>query len=123
MRVGDEVVLEEQSPSQPFSTVFEDDGGTGYFYALDHRGQENPIVDALCIYTVATFAEADREHSVQICWSDDGMKSGLLVDGLVHAVFDFAAKRGFCRIGFPPSVMAWNAFDHRWSDAALDLLR
>ena len=40
------------------------------------------------------------------------------------AVYDFAARRGWCRSGFPVrTTTGWTAFEHRWDDAALDLFR
>jgi hypothetical protein len=49
--VGKVTIVESSSPSQPLASVFEDDGDTGYFYALDLRRQEMPIRDALHTYT------------------------------------------------------------------------
>ena len=46
-------VVEAQSPTTGFGVVFEDDGTTGYLYALDLGRGDNRICDALQIYTVA----------------------------------------------------------------------
>jgi hypothetical protein len=123
LHVGVETVMEGRSPSHPFSTVFEDDGDTGYFYALDLGGNGNPIVDAMQIYNVASAVDKERPSRLQISWSSDGRKSALLINGYIHALFDFAARRGYCRTNFPAPNHAWTEFDHRWSDEALDLLR
>jgi hypothetical protein len=45
----------------------------------------------------------------------------LTINGRAHAVFDFAAKRGYCRTGFPPPSKRWSAEGHAWDDAALRL--
>jgi hypothetical protein len=51
IRVGQGVVIESRPTDPPFWVVFEDDGDTGYLYALDaRRGDEDPIFDALHVY-------------------------------------------------------------------------
>jgi hypothetical protein len=47
---GTPTTIEAPSPSVPLAVVFEDDGDTGYFYALELEDRDNPIVDALHIY-------------------------------------------------------------------------
>jgi hypothetical protein len=55
-----------------------------------------------------------------ILWSADGMKCVLLINDYPHAVFDFAARRGYCRTNFPNSAgdegRSWNTSDHQWKD-------
>lgn len=34
-QVGSPTIIDEDSPDKPFAAVFEDDGDTGYFYAVD----------------------------------------------------------------------------------------
>ena len=52
-RPGSREALEASSPSRPWMSVFEEDGETGYFYALDReRWHGNRIVDAIQIYTM-----------------------------------------------------------------------
>ena len=41
--VGRAVVAQGKSPSANFAAVFEDDGQTGYFYALDLSSEIQPI--------------------------------------------------------------------------------
>jgi hypothetical protein len=122
IHVGKEVVVEGASPSPPFVAVFEDDGETGYFYALDTTRGENPILDALHIYDVESVTDKHLPSNVQIVWSMDDRKVALLINGYPHAVFDFTAKRGYCRSGFPPpSEHEWSAQGHEWDDAVLKL--
>jgi hypothetical protein len=125
IRVGQKVVIEGASPCMPVAAVFEDDGDTGYFYALDNSRQDNPIVDALHIYDVAEVADRDIPSQVQILWSADGLKAALSINGYIHAVFDFEARRGYCRDGFPPPVQSsgWTRYRHEWDDKAIDLFR
>ena len=117
--VGKAMVLESSSPATQFATVFEDEGETGYFYALN-SGLEEPILDALHIYNVTSVKDGDIPSSVQIAWSDDGLKSALIINDYVHAVFDFESQRGYCRTGFPP-ITDWSQDGHEWSDKAIEL--
>jgi hypothetical protein len=117
---GQAVVIEGPSPIGALSVVFEDDGDTGYFYGLDFAKSENPIIDALHIYNVANVSDRDRPSTVEILWSADGLKACLLINGYAHAVFDFEAKRGYCRTGFPPPDIKWTSYSHGWEDSALE---
>lgn len=122
--VGGQFVVEGPSPSQPFGVVFEDDGRTGYLYGLDFAAGANPIVDALHIYNVEQVTDREKPSKVQLFWSSDGLKAALLINGYPHAIFDFAAKRGYCRTGFPPPMeKGFSKEGHAWSDAAEELFR
>ena len=120
---GDQTTFGSDSPTRPHTAFFEDDGDTGYFYAMDLTRPENMIVDAVHIYNVANVTDRDRDSTVSILWSDDGTKCALLINNYAHAAFDFEATRGYCRTNFPnfsknPSG-CWNSSDHHWSDAAV----
>lgn len=52
IRVGEPVIVEAESPSRRYCVVFEDDGDTGYLYAVDVAGSEQSILDAMHIYNV-----------------------------------------------------------------------
>lgn len=121
--VGTPLVVEAQAPQEPFVAVFEDDGDTGYFYALDTSADDNPIEDALHIYNAADVADKEEPSEVKIGWSQDSRKVVLLINGYPHAVLDFEAKRGYCRTGFPPPVedSPWGVHGHAWNDAAVEL--
>ncbi len=121
--IGQELVFGGASPKHPqFSAVFEDDGETGYFYAQDKNQDGNPIVDALGIYNVADVNDRGAPNRAQICWSEDGLKAALVISDQLHAVFDFSAKRGYCRSGSPPPAPGeWAIHGHGWDDAALAL--
>ncbi|MEP6848122.1 MAG: DUF2251 domain-containing protein [Acidobacteriota bacterium] len=118
--VGRSVLIESRSATNAFAVFFEDEGDTAYFYALDTE-REDPILDALHIYNVANVTDANSPSRVQIAWSNDGLKSALIINGSVHAVFDFYSKRGYCRTGFPPPIGNWSQEGHEWSDNALKL--
>jgi hypothetical protein len=116
------VTIESHSPSEPYATVFEDDGDTGYFYALDLRDPQNPVRDAVHIYNVASVTDRKVPSTVQIVWSTDGIKAGLIINRYPHAVVDFQARRAVCRSGFPPPLGVGGWSGHDWDDSAVGLL-
>ena len=141
--------LSSDSHTVPWTAVFEDEGVAGYFYACD-RSQQNhdqSILDAMLIYNVSALArdnvsalardnvsalaageggEAKQRIAsrriASIEWSRDGMKAVLYLDGVAQAMFDFAARCGYCRSNFPNFLAEqgenWNRSSHAWSDAA-----
>jgi hypothetical protein len=121
--VGQAAVVEGPSPRTHYGVVFEDDGTTGYLYGLDFSREGNPIVDALHVYNVEQVADREKPSVVQMAWSQDGLKAALLINGSPHAVFDFEARRGYCRTGFPPANLGWTEHDHGWDDQAVELFR
>lgn len=123
IRVGEAVVIEGPAPEGYFLAVFEDDGDTGYFYAVDTSLPENEIQDALHIYNVANVSDREKPSQVRIGWSQDSAKVLLLINGYPHAVFDFKARQGYCRTGFPPAPAngSWSVGGHEWNDMAIGL--
>ena len=122
---GKEVVIESVSPISPWAVVFEDDGATGYLYAVDHVKLESggdSILEAMHIYNAENVTDADKESEVSILWSADGLKICLLINDYPHAVFDFDAKRGYCRNNFP-KPLNWTNHDFRWDDRVLEYFR
>jgi hypothetical protein len=119
VRVGEAIVVPSSSALGRYQAVFEDDGATGYFYALDTAQAGNPIVDALHIYNVDSVADRDQPSQLHIVWSTDGLKAALFLNSFPHAVYNFEAQRGCCRSGFPPA--AGPAGDsHHWDDSQMD---
>src|SRR5262245_48333557 len=123
IKIGQPITVEGPSPSTQFGVVFEDDGETGYLYGLDFSRQGQPIVDALHIYNVKQVTDQTQASVVQIVWSQDGLKAGLVINKYPHAIFDFAARRGYCRTGFPPADPKWTNFGHAWDDEAEALFK
>ncbi|HVJ86108.1 MAG TPA: DUF2251 domain-containing protein [Caulifigura sp.] len=117
--VGSTFILEGRSTDSPFACVFEDDGETGYFYAVDVGGPNLQILDAVHIYNVQGVLDRANPSVATIGWSVDGLKSVLLINGYPHAIFDFVAKRGYCRSGFPPPWSGWSG--HEWDNEAENL--
>jgi hypothetical protein len=122
--VGNAQVINSLAPAGGLSAVFEDDGRTGYFYALDGSGDGNPIKDALHIYNVEDVTDGHIPSDVKIGWSEDSQKCVLLINGYPHGVFDFNGKSGYCRSGFPPPINPdWSVSGHDWTDAVDDFFR
>ena len=118
LNVGEQDAFEFKSPQGEFSVVFEDDGDTGFFYALDYSDKLQPIQEAMHIYNVKAVTDKNNPSVVRIAWSADGTKAGLWINDYPHAVFDFAAKRGYCRSNFPKPGK-WKKQDFSWSDEVL----
>jgi hypothetical protein len=124
--------LSSDSPTVPWTVVFEDEGVAGYFYACD-RSQtvhDHSILDAMLIYNVAALAASDAalarpvaERIATIEWSRDGLQAALYLDGSAQALFDFAARCGYCRMDFPNFLAeqgdTWRKSSHAWSENAL----
>lgn len=116
VKVGEPIVVQSDSPIGRYQAVFEDDGETGYFYALDTSRSDNPIVDALHIYNVKDVTDRDKPSQLHIVWSADGRKTALFLNSYPHAVYDFENGRGCCRTGFPPAATG----SHDWDEAAME---
>lgn len=89
------------STQQPhLAVIFEDDGDSGYFYAIDTQ-QKEAIVDSLHIYNVAAVEQKQIERKLQICWSEDGYFALLLINDYPHAAFDFKQLIAYNHNQFP----------------------
>ena len=66
--VGEAQVIKSLAPEGMLAAVFEDDGRTGYFYALDESVEGNPILDAVHIYNVEDISDAHIPSDVKIGW-------------------------------------------------------
>ena len=123
VKVGTPIVIEAPGPNRRYTVIFEDDGDTGYFYAVDPAKDPEPIQDAVQIYNVQAVTDRAIPSVVEIVWSSDNLKAELLINKQPHAVFDFAAKQGYCRSGFPTSHGEWSKAGHTWSSQATDLIK
>src|ERR1700735_3288549 len=124
--------LSSDSPTIPWTVIFEDEGIAGYFYACDRSQttQEQSILDAMLIYNVGALATSDAalarptpERIATVEWSRDGLKAVLYLDGTAQALFDFEAHCGYCRMDSPNSLAdrsdTWRKHTHAWSESAL----
>ena len=117
---GQAVTVAADSRSVSFSAVFEDDGDTGYFYALDTSRPDHRIVDALHVYNVKDIVDRHKPSRAQVLWSADGLRVVLRINRYPHAAFDFEKSRGYCRTNFPPpSPRGFSSESHAWSDDVL----
>ena len=115
---GTPFVLESLPVGQRFGVVFEDDGETGYFYGLDISRGDEPIVDALHVYSVGHNVLKGAPYHVKIQWSGDFLKALLYFDGRAEAAFDFLHRRAVCRSNLPPANGTFTT-THAWDDAVL----
>jgi hypothetical protein len=121
--VGKKGVIESPSPAyEHYLTVFEDDGETGYFYAVD-KADKDFMVDALLIYNVEKVTDKNIPSEVAIGWSEDGLASLLLTNEYPHAIINFKNKNGYCRTGFPPpsNQLNWSNEGHGWKEGELTI--
>lgn len=108
LNVGQETFIESCPDTVDNAVIFEDNGETGYLYAIERRtGGELRILDAVNIYDVARVTDKDIPSEVKIFWSDDFNKVGLVINDYCHAIMDFKNKIGLCRTGFPHSSENW----------------
>ena len=123
-RIGAKLVMQANAPSNLHAVVFEDDGDTGYFYALaPTESGELELLDALHIYN----AEADLRDAdvkLEIAWSPDSALAGLRINASLWALFDFGAQTGWTRSNFPPPAGRWrmNAARPEWDDSLVKRL-
>ena len=92
---GEDTFVESFSPENNYAVIFEDDGDTAYFYALetDPEKNEQKIVDALHIYETEQNGEEKKLSRLIIIWSKDWLKCALVIDDQCHAVFRVAGGR------------------------------
>lgn len=120
---GEDLFVESFSSENLYGVVFEDDGQTAYFYAVekDKEGTGLRVLDALHIRETGVEPAEDGPSSdptqkpskLQIVWSRDWMKSALVIDGFCHALFDFIAHGGHNINEFPPPNEFWTQGDRK----------
>ena len=119
VKIGTPMLLESPALEGPCAVLFEDDGDTGYFYAVERTSAGPEMLDALHIYN----AEQDLrgvECRLELVWSSDGRKAGLRLNGTLWAAFDFEHEEGRCRSNFPPPGGRWQMAERpAWSDAVI----
>ncbi len=101
--VGTETVLDSTAAKGSVGVVFEDDGDTGYLYAVV-PGPETTILDALHVYNVADVADRHIPVKAQLFWTVQETAAALIINGHCHALYDFQRQAGFCRNAFPEAL-------------------
>lgn len=104
LSIGQETVVDSFPASIDKGVVFEDDGQTGYFYAIEKSDATAlMILDAVHVYDVASVVHKNVPSEIKIFWTDDLSKSALIINDYCHAIIDFKNEIGLCRNGFPES--------------------
>ena len=119
---GEDTFIESYASANQFGVVFEDDGQTGYFYAVEISA-ENPeprILDALHIYEAEHLPPGRLPVKALIVWSKDWLKCALVLDDRCHALFDFSKHGGYNINEFPPPNQFWTKQDRKLTN---DLLK
>ncbi|OON70541.1 DUF2251 domain-containing protein [Hymenobacter sp. CRA2] len=99
---GDESrLMNSQATGGVYEVMFEDDGTTGYFYAIRNK-PETEIADALHVYNVDDIADRHKPVTAQIIWNEAEDAAAFIINGYCHALYDFRQQAGFCRNAFPP---------------------
>ncbi|MES2728290.1 MAG: DUF2251 domain-containing protein [Bacteroidota bacterium] len=109
--VGDDTFIDSVTDNG-YAVAFEDDGETGYFYAIDNNNNQT-ILDALHVYDVASVTDKDKESTIKILWTTDYTKAFLSINNYYHALFDFENKAGYCRNAFPATKNSWAKIKER----------
>jgi hypothetical protein len=99
--VGTPTLLDSTAAAGSIGVMFEDDGTTGYLYAV-RPGRELELLDALHIYDVADVADRQVPVQAQLFWTVEETAAALVINGHCHALYDFKWQAGFCRNAFPP---------------------
>jgi hypothetical protein len=118
---GQDTFIESLSPENNYGVVFEDDGETAYFYALE-RDPANPeprILDALHIHQSEARDVEATPQNLMIIWSRDWMKAALVIDGRCHGLFDFTVQGGYNIHEFPPPAGPWTKQGRRLTNELL----
>jgi hypothetical protein len=122
LEVGKPVTFEARSPDGHYAVVFEDEGDTGYFYALDFSQKEgSPIQEAMSIYDVKNVTDKAKPSEVILVWTADSHKAAIFINYYPHAVFDFEKKCGYCRRNFPKPGK-WGT-DFKWNESAIEAFK
>lgn len=95
-----DTVVESTAVGGERSVIFEDDGTTGYLYAV-RPGADLEILDALHVYDVVNVTDRHIPVKVQLVWDEIWTAAVLLINGYGHALYDFQRAAGFCRNAFP----------------------
>jgi len=127
---GEDTFIESFSPENTYGVVFEDDGETAYFYAVekDPGGTGLRVLDALHIYESAEEGDGSKEKSEKpaskllLVWSRDWKKCALVIDGACHAIFDFEAQGGYNINAFPPPNEFWTKGERPLTDELIKRL-
>ena len=95
-----DTLLDSVNTADSAGVIFQDDGTTGYFYAI-RPGSELLLLDALHVYDAVDVADREQPVTAQLFWNTEET-AALIISGHCHALYDFQRQAGFCRNAFPP---------------------
>ena len=102
LNVGQETFIESCPTTGNNAVVFEDNGETGYLYAIERAaGEELKILDAINIYDVANVTDKNIPSEVKIFWNDDFDKVGLVINAIVMPSCISKIESDYAELGFP----------------------
>jgi hypothetical protein len=119
---GEDLFMESFAPENSYGVVFEDDGESAYFYAVEKAQDELRILDALHIHETDEDSEPRPPAQLKIIWSRDWLKCALVIDAHVHALFDFEAHGGYNINEFPPPNDFWTGGDRKLTEEMIQRL-
>lgn len=111
IRPTDKVIIEATSPNNNRHCVFEDDGETGYFYALEKDASSYSMVNALLIYQYPNGNTDDRPFSLELKWSEQSHMCALVISDGLHGLFDWNNQVAYNGSGFPKGLNGWTNKD------------
>ena len=92
----------------------------------DHPPSRSASVDvalrigliALLVYACADVSDAELASTLEIGWSEDGLKALLLINDQPHAAFDFSRRQGWCLTALPEAAVnkSWSKGPRTWSE-------
>lgn len=99
--------LTYESHQARYGVVFEDDGDTGYVYAVETtprklRSSKLQILDAFHVYNAADVQDTGRPAVGLFEWSADKVAVAFIVAGRTHVMIDFGAALAMSAGAFPP---------------------
>jgi len=106
-------------PEESKGTAEEERGGTLRRRTQGTGSDEGPRDDAPTKFEASgptQPAAAAAASRLLIIWSRDWMKCALIIDGYVHALFDFEAQGGYNINEFPPPNDFWTKGDRKLTD-------
>ena len=122
---GEDTFVESFSPENRYGVVFEDDGDTAYFYAVekDPSTKEQRILDALHIYEKENINDEEIKQSILlIIWSKDWLKCALVINNFCNAIFDFEKQGGYNINEFPPPNDFWTKQERKLTNEIINQL-
>jgi hypothetical protein len=121
---GEDLFIESFSSESSYGIVFEDDGDTAYFYAVqrDAEGNGQQILDALHIYETTKTKKKKKTSELMIIWSKDWLKCALVIDAACHAIFDFEKQAGYNINEFPPPNSFWTKHERKLTNEIIQNL-